>query len=79
MTNESEGWTLNIGDLVKMKAGYSAPGTVLEVSDHHPKAKDPRFCAIKTILDQPHARVFWSDHEEVTIVPTAHITRFKCE
>jgi len=79
MTNESEGWTLKIGDLVKMKAGYSAPGTVLEVMERHPRVDEPGFRSINNVLSMPHARVFWPDYEIVTLTPIMQIARVECE
>lgn len=70
---------IHVGDIVRMKDGYSAPGTVLEVMDRSPRTDEPRYRSIRTVLDQPHARVFWSDYEEVTIVPTIKIMRVECE
>jgi len=75
MTNESEGRTFRVGDLVKMRAGYSAPGTVIEVMDHHPRADEPQFCYIRETLVQPHAKVLWSDHESATFIPVIQIVR----
>jgi hypothetical protein len=69
----------HIGDIVKMKAGYSSPGTVLEVMERHPRADEPRFHTIKNVLGLPHAKVLWSDHESVTLIPTIQIARVECE
>ena len=79
MTKESEGRTFQVGDLVKMKAGHSAPGTVLEVMDYHPRADEPQFRTIRQVLDQPYVKVFWSDHEVSNLVPIFQIVRFECE
>jgi len=79
MTNESEGWNLQVGDLVKMKHGYSAPGTVLEVMERHPRADEPGFHSINSVLKMPHARVFWSDHEIMNLTPIMQIARVECE
>jgi len=62
-----------------MKAGYSAPGTVLEVMESHPRAGDPRFHTIKNVLVLPHVKVFWSDHESVTLTPASQIERVECK
>jgi len=70
---------LQVGDIVRMKAGYSAPGTVLEVMERHPRADEPRFHTIRNALGLPHAKVLWSDHESVTLVPTTQIARVECE
>jgi hypothetical protein len=66
------------GDIVKMKAGYSAPGTVLEVMERHPRADDPRFHTIKNVLGLPHVKVFWSDLE-LELLPASQIERVECE
>ena len=42
---------MKIGDLVKMKRGYSAPGIVLEIVDSHRHQEKRRW-----------ARVLWSDY-----------------
>lgn len=79
MTNEGEDVTLQVGDIVKMKHGYSAPGTVVEVMQRHPRADEPGFRSINNVLGKPHARVLWSDHEIMNITPIFQIARVECE
>jgi len=75
----TQGSPIQSGDIVKMKTGYSAPGTVLEVMDRHPRADEPKFSTIRNVLGLPHVKVLWSDHEGVTLVPTIQIARVECE
>jgi len=79
MTNKSEGWNLQVGDLVKMWFGHGRPGTVVEVFDRHPKADEPRFKEIRSRLSSPHARVFWSDLETFETVKSSELVRVECE
>jgi len=74
-----QGSPIQLGDIVKMKAGYSAPGTVIEVMDRHPRADEPKFHPIKETLGQPHAKVLWSDHESLMLIPIIQIVRVECE
>jgi hypothetical protein len=69
------GRMIHVGDIVKMKDGYSAPGTVIDVMERHPRADEPKFLLIREALGQPHAKVLWSDHEISEVIPVTQIVR----
>ena len=60
---------VKVGDLVKMKVGWSGPGVIQEVMKEHPRANDPRFAPVRKNLVKKHVRVFWTDEQESETLP----------
>ena len=60
---------VKVGDLVKMKVGWSGPGVVQEVMKEHPRANEPRFAPAREVLAKKHLRVFWTDEQESETLP----------
>ena len=60
---------VTVGDLVKMKVGWSGPGVIQEVMKEHPRSGEAQFEMIRKNLQRKHARVFWFDEQGSEILP----------
>jgi hypothetical protein len=65
--------SVNPGDLVKMKLGFSGPGIVQEVMKQHPRADEEMFAPISHKLKKMYVKVFWTDEQESEVLPLEHV------
>lgn len=64
---------VKVGDLVKMKVGWSGPGIIQKVMWEHPRADESSFRTIREDLKRPHARVFWIDEGLSELVAVSNL------